>query len=68
EAGVQLRYEGSAPGDKRITGRRQVMHKAVAEAADLYAGMLKDGREAAEARGPGEGPRGPPAGGGTVGA
>jgi len=34
EAGVQLRYEGSAPGDKRITGRRQVMHKAVAEAAD----------------------------------
>ena len=50
EAGVQLRYEGSAPGDKRITGRRQVMRKAVAEAADLYAGMLKDGREAAEAR------------------
>jgi DNA primase len=50
EAGVQLRYEGSAPGEKRTASRRQVMQKAIAEAGDLYAEMLKDGREAAEAR------------------
>ena len=50
-SGITLRYEGeSGVAGKRTAGRRQAMHRAVAEAAGLYHRMLLDGREAAEAR------------------
>jgi DNA primase len=49
-AGVTLRYEGETAAGKRTTGRRNVIHKAIAEAARLYHRMLLEGREAAEAR------------------
>jgi DNA primase len=49
-AGVTLRYEGETAAGKRTTGRRNVIHKAIAEAARLYHRMLVEGREAAEAR------------------
>jgi DNA primase len=50
QAGVALRYEGETKADRRQAGRRQVLHKAVAEAGQLYHQMLLDGREATEAR------------------
>jgi DNA primase len=49
-AGVTLRYEGETEAGRRTTGRRNVIHKAIAEAAHLYHRMLREGREAAEAR------------------
>jgi DNA primase len=49
-AGVTLRYEGETAAAKRTTGRRNVIHKAIAEAARLYHRMLLEGREADEAR------------------
>jgi DNA primase len=49
-AGVTLRYEGETAAGRRATGRRNVIHKAIADAAGLYHRMLLDGREAAEAR------------------
>jgi DNA primase len=49
--GITLRYEGeSGTAAKRTAGRRQAMHRAMAEASRLYHRMLLDGREAAEAR------------------
>ena len=51
-AGITLRYEGeSGAAAKRTAGRRQAMHRAVADAAGLYHRMLLEGREAGEARG-----------------
>src|SRR6266571_3971476 len=50
QAGVSLRYEGESKADRRQAGRRQVLHKAVADAGLLYQQMLGVGREAAEAR------------------
>ncbi len=49
-AGVTLRYEGETAAGKRTTGRRNVIHKAIADAARLYHRMLLEGREASEAR------------------
>jgi DNA primase len=49
-AGVTLRYEGESPADRRAAGHRQALHRAIAEAAGFYQRMLREGREAAEAR------------------
>jgi DNA primase len=50
EAGVQLRYEGDSPADRRASERRKALYRANAQAAELFASMLRDGREAADAR------------------
>ncbi|MBI3649161.1 MAG: DNA primase [Actinobacteria bacterium] len=50
EAGVHLRYEGDSPAERRAAARRAALHRANDEAAGLYATMLADGREAADAR------------------
>lgn len=51
-AGITLRYEGeSGTAARRTAGRRQAMHRAVAEAMRLYHRMLLEGREGTEARG-----------------
>jgi DNA primase len=50
QTGINLRYEGESKSDRRQAGRRQVLHKAVATAGDLYHQMLLDGREATDAR------------------
>ena len=50
QTGITLRYEGESAADRRQVGRRQVLHKAVAEAARLFNRMLLEGREGAEAR------------------
>jgi DNA primase len=50
QAGVQLRYEGDSPAERRAAARRMALIKANEEAARLYAAMLAEGREAAEAR------------------
>jgi DNA primase len=49
-AGITLRYEGQSSSDRRTAGRRQALHRAIADAAGLYQRMLEDGREAADAR------------------
>ncbi len=49
-AGIALRYEGQSSQGRRAEGRRQVLHKALADAAALYHRMLVDGREGADAR------------------
>jgi len=50
EAGVTLRYEGDTPAERRAASRRQSLHRANQEAADLYHRTLLEGREGAEAR------------------
>ncbi len=50
EAGITLRYEAESPGDRRAQSRRQALHRANAEAAELYERMLREGREGADAR------------------
>jgi DNA primase len=50
EAGVTLRYEGDTPERRREAGRRQSLHRANEEAADLYHRMLVEGREGEDAR------------------
>jgi DNA primase len=50
ETGITLRYEGESPAERRVAGRREVLHRANAEAARLFHGMLLDGKEAADAR------------------
>jgi DNA primase len=49
-AGVTLRYENVSPGERRAMGRRQVLYRANARAAELYHGMLLGGREGEDAR------------------
>jgi DNA primase len=49
-AGITLRYEGETSGDRKAIGRRQLLHKAIGEAAGLYQKMLLEGKEAADAR------------------
>jgi DNA primase len=49
-AGVTLRYEGQSPADRRAAGRKQALHRAIADSAGLFHRMLMEGREAAEAR------------------
>lgn len=50
QAGIQLRYEGDSPAERRAAARRMALIRANEHAAGLYAGMLAEGREAAEAR------------------
>jgi DNA primase len=50
EAGVQLRYETDSPAERRAASRREALLAANERAAELYAGALAEGREAAEAR------------------
>ena len=49
-AGITLRYEGETAAGRKGVGRRQVLHRAVQDAARLYHRMLLEGREGAEAR------------------
>jgi DNA primase len=50
QAGVQLRYEGDSPTERRAAERRRALHRANDEAATLYGKVLVDGKEGAEAR------------------
>src|SRR5439155_2964039 len=50
EAGITLRYEAESPGERRAQSRRQTLHRANQEAADLYHRTLLEAREAADAR------------------
>jgi DNA primase len=50
DAGITLRYEAESPGERRAQSRRQSLHRANAEAAEVYHRTLLEGREAAEAR------------------
>jgi DNA primase len=50
EAGIALRYEAESPGERQAASRRQSLHRANAEAGQLYQRMLVEGREGEEAR------------------
>ncbi|MDP9343712.1 MAG: DNA primase [Actinomycetota bacterium] len=50
DAGITLRYEAESPGERRAQSRRQSLHRANAEASELYHRTLLDGPEASEAR------------------
>ncbi|MBA3728357.1 MAG: DNA primase [Actinobacteria bacterium] len=50
EVGLTLRYEGQTQGDRRAQGRRQVLFRALADAARMYTRVLLEGREGADAR------------------
>jgi DNA primase len=50
-AGVTLQYEGQTAAGRRSEGRREAIYRAISEAGALYQHMLREGREAAEARG-----------------
>jgi DNA primase len=50
EAGVQLRYEGDSPAERRKAERRAALIRANEEAAVLFSRMLVEGREGADAR------------------
>jgi DNA primase len=50
QAGIQLRYEGDSPQERREAARRQAIFKANGSAADLFSKMLLQGREAQGAR------------------
>jgi DNA primase len=49
-AGVQLRFEGDSPADRRAAERRKALYRANEEASRLFRQMLADGREAGDAR------------------
>jgi DNA primase len=50
DAGVTLRYEGDTPADRRAASRRQALYHANEEAAGLYQGLLREGKEGQDAR------------------
>jgi DNA primase len=50
QAGVQLRYEGDSPEERRAAARRASLIRANERAAELFESMLADGREAEDAR------------------
>jgi DNA primase len=50
QAGINLRYEGRSPEDRKAASRRQSLFRANARAADLYHRHLMDHRDAGEAR------------------
>lgn len=50
QAGVHLRYEGDSPQARQQAARRGSLFRANEQAAELYARMLADGNEAADAR------------------
>ena len=49
-AGVNLRYEGDSAADRRAAERRKALYRANEQAAELFTAMLRDGREASDAR------------------
>jgi DNA primase len=50
EAGITVRYEGDTPAERRAASRRQALHHANEQAAELYQGMLREGKEGEGAR------------------
>jgi DNA primase len=50
DAGVTLRYEGDSAAERRAAEHRLALFRANDRAAELYAGMLRDGREGEDAR------------------
>jgi DNA primase len=50
QAGVQLHYEGDSPAERRAAQRRASLIRANEAAGTIFAEMLADGREAADAR------------------
>jgi DNA primase len=50
EVGIAVRYEGESRTDRHTAGRKELLHRANAEAGHLYHRMLLEGREAADAR------------------
>ena len=50
EAGITVRYEGDTPAERRAASRRQALHGANEQAAELYQAMLRDGNEGYDAR------------------
>jgi DNA primase len=50
DAGIAVRYEGDSMEQRRASGRRQALHRANQEAADLYHRVLLEGREGEDAR------------------
>ena len=49
-AGVTLRYEGDSAAERKAAARRNALFAANEKAAQLYEQMLRDGREAEDAR------------------
>ena len=49
-AGVSLRFEGDSPAERRKAERRKALYRANEQAAELFISMLRDGKEAADAR------------------
>ena len=49
-AGVSLRFEGDSPAERRKAERRKALYRANEQAAELFVSMLRDGKEAADAR------------------
>ena len=47
---MHLRYEGDSPEARRAAARRQALFRANEQAAELYARMLTEGKEADDAR------------------
>jgi DNA primase len=50
QVGVHLRYEGDSPEARQAAARRRSLLRANEQAAELYASMLADGKEAGDAR------------------
>lgn len=50
DAGIQLRYEAESAADRRTASRRHSLHRANAEAAQLFHRMLVEGKEGRDAR------------------
>jgi DNA primase len=50
DSGVQLRYEAESAADRRAASRRHSLHRANAEAAQLFHTMLVEGKEGRDAR------------------
>ena len=50
DAGVTLRFEGDSAAERRASERRKALYRANEQAAQLFAQMLKDGREGGDAR------------------
>lgn len=50
QAGVTLRYEGDSPEARRAAARKHALYRANEQAGELFASMLTEGKEAAEAR------------------
>jgi DNA primase len=50
QAGVSLRYEGDSPEARRAAARKAALYRANEQAAQVFAEMLAEGKEAADAR------------------